>query len=280
MAAPGVGCASRRMVGEPSGAPPAGDAVLLAAEPDGVQHARAVRTDEVERLARRAQREAELKLVPRQKAPRLDEGAVRNAEPVRRRIVGQHAPGQVHARVRAVVELDEIRDRIVRVGEEFVDDHARFRDWARWDPAPRANRPETRSPPRRAGRPRRSWAAPAPANGPAPSADTGQGGSSLYSTSSRMASALLRSRSLPAVVRQRPGVRAEHVRDAIHRLEVVRRGGDDHRLARLQPEDPSGTDNRPRRSAASRSDPRTPNARCAARRTRDCARRPAARDGT
>ena len=113
----------RRAVGGTAG----GKAVLLSAEFDRIEDALRRSVEEVNGFARRAEREAELVLVERHEAARGNP-RVRDAELVRRRIIGEPAAGEVHLDIRVVVKLDEIKLRIIGVREKLVDDDVALRD--------------------------------------------------------------------------------------------------------------------------------------------------------
>ena len=145
----------RRAVGGTAG----GKAVLLSAEFDRIEDALRRSVEEVNGFARRAEREAELVLVERHEAARGNP-RVRDAELVRRRIIGEPAAGEVHLDIRVVVKLDEIKLRIIGVTGNSVDDDVALRDRETPCPARRASRRSVRWRPRRVGCFRRSWAGP------------------------------------------------------------------------------------------------------------------------
>ena len=104
------------------GITPRRDAILLRAEPNRVNHPRVVRVFEINRLPRCTQRKAHPRLVEVNESLWLDDRVRRNHKPVRRRIVGEDAVGQIHCRSAVVEQFDEIEIRRIGVGKEFVND--------------------------------------------------------------------------------------------------------------------------------------------------------------
>ena len=91
---------------------------------DRIQNPRAVRLDQEQRPAGALQAEAQLRRGERNKARRRDHGAGRNHEFVRGRIIRQNAARDVVRSRTVVVEFDKLRHgRVLRMGQELVDDH-------------------------------------------------------------------------------------------------------------------------------------------------------------
>ena len=103
------------------------NAVLLRAEPNGVDHPCAVRVFEINRFTRRAQSKTQLRLIEVNESLRLNDRVGWQDKPVRRRVIGEDAIGQVNRRRAVVEQLDEIDIRRIGVGEKFVDNNRAIR---------------------------------------------------------------------------------------------------------------------------------------------------------
>src|SRR5262249_40111099 len=106
-----------------------GDAVFLPFEPQRIEHARLVGVFEIDCLPRGRERKAELILIERDESARWDDRAFWNDETIGSSVICQDTPGEIDGLIAVVVELDVIKKRIVRVGEDFVEDHRA--QWAR-----------------------------------------------------------------------------------------------------------------------------------------------------
>ena len=100
----------------------AGNGIGLATKVDGVDHAVLIGVDEVNAFAFGQQGKGECFVRPKNKAARLNDSSVGNAELVCVRIVGEPGAGKVHGRVAVIVQFQRIVQRRIGVCQPFVDD--------------------------------------------------------------------------------------------------------------------------------------------------------------
>ena len=97
-------------------------AIFLCAKAHGIDHPRLGGVFEIDRLARRAEREVHVRLRVEKKARGGNERFRRNDEFVRQRIIREDAAGEIEGLIAVIVEFDVVHGRVVGVRQEFVDD--------------------------------------------------------------------------------------------------------------------------------------------------------------